>query len=1076
MYKFCKYLFFGWLFLGIGNFNLAHAQTVVDASMSGSWYDPSHDGEGFVLEVLENDRAVVYWFTYDETGNQRWFVATGAVEDDSVVFASLKQTSGARFGEQFEPNDVVFTEVGTLTMQWSDCSSANANYTINGVAGSQSLTRLTTLMGLDCESPGSPPSSMTGSWFDQTHDGEGLAIEILTDGRALVYWFSYDNEGGQAWFVGSGQQDGEVISIPNMKITSGGRFGPDFDPEDVQRTTWGSLVVGLDCDFGKFDYASDFPAYGDGKQTLTRLTSVGSPACEVTKSPNILLVIADDLGLDASNQYAISAEQPITPTLDQLANEGLVFENAWSSPTCSPTRAGILTGKYGSRTGVLEPGDVLSEDETSLQSYIHQHLPGKYTDAVIGKWHLGPSPGGLDHPEALGINHFAGILVGGVDDYEDWTLTVNGERSNETRYVTSKLVDLAIEWTGEQQKPWFLWLAFNAPHTPFHLPPADLHDRQLSGTEADIDANPLPYYFAAIEAMDTEINRLLNSLDAETRDNTIVIFMGDNGTPGQVAQSPYRRGKAKGSLYQGGVNIPFFVSGPGVTRTNDRESALINTTDLFSTIASLAGVNVDQVHDSTSFEYLLGYDQPSERHFQFSEQSADTGEQWALSDGMYKLIEPSDGDQELYELAVDPFEDTDLIASGAAPMEIMEDLEYLVDQIRHGAAKAEGFPIIDTNQEQCFDDTGVQITCPSRIESFYGQDAQYAGNTPQYVDNGDGTVLDLATGLTWQQSPDTNLDVYIDANDKLPYAGAQAYCDTLDLAGKTDWRLPDIKQLYSLIDFNGVDPSAYDGADTSGLVPFIDDTYFDFGYGDTGAGERIIDAQFASDTLYVSTTGPNNAETMFGVNFADGRIKGYGLSMQGQDKTFYVMCVRGAEDYGQNDFVENGDGTITDQATGLMWTSDDSLTGLDWKEALAWVTQQNKADYLGYNNWRLPNAKELQGLVDYGRSPDTTGSAAIDPMFDATSFVNETGETDWPAYWTGTTHLDQRSNPGSAGVYVSFGRALGYMNNAWVDIHGAGAQRSDPKSGDPADYPTGRGPQGDAIRIYNFVRLVRSAQ
>jgi hypothetical protein len=157
-----------------------------------------------------------------------------------------------------------------------------------------------------------------------------------------------------------------------------------------------------------------------------------------------------------------------------------------------------------------------------------------------------------------------------------------------------------------------------------------------------------------------------------------------------------------------------------------------------------------------------------------------------------------------------------------------------------------------------------------------------------------------------------------------------------------------------------------------------------------------------------------------------------------------------------------------------MWTVDDSMAGLNWEEALAWVVQQNSANYLGYSDWKLPNAKELQSLLDYSRSPDTSDSAAIDPIFKATGIANEAGEADYPAYWTSTTHLNRTANPGVNGVYISFGRALGYMNESWVDIHGAGAQRSDPKAGDPNDYPQGRGPQGDAIRIYNHVRLVRS--
>jgi hypothetical protein len=328
----------------------------------------------------------------------------------------------------------------------------------------------------------------------------------------------------------------------------------------------------------------------------------------------------------------------------------------------------------------------------------------------------------------------------------------------------------------------------------------------------------------------------------------------------------------------------------------------------------------------------------------------------------------------------------------------------------------------------------------------------------------------------WQQSPDTNQDNLVDINDKLTFTQAQDYCENLELAGHTDWWLPGIKQLYSLIDFSGTDPSGYEGTDTSGLVPFIDTSYFEFGYGDTNAGERIIDAQFASNTLYVSNTANNGGQTLFGVNFADGRIKGYGLIRAGQDKTFYVLCTRGNSSYGQNDLDVTGYGTAIDSASGLMWAIDDSGSGLNWEQALAWVEQHNTNGYLGFSDWRLPNAKELQSLVDYSRSPDSSTSAAIDPLFSASSITNEAGNADFPAYWSSTTHLNWTASPGASAVYINFGRSMGYMNNSWVDVHGAGAQRSDPKSGEAADYPFGRGPQGDAIRIYNHVRLVRDTQ
>ena len=384
------------------------------------------------------------------------------------------------------------------------------------------------------------------------------------------------------------------------------------------------------------------------------------------------------------------------------------------------------------------------------------------------------------------------------------------------------------------------------------------------------------------------------------------------------------------------------------------------------------------------------------------------------------------------------------------------------------------FVVVDTGQDKCYNDSGAEISCPAPGEFFYGQDAQHNANMPAFTENGDGTVTDNVTGLMWQQSPDTNGNGVIDADDKLSYDQAAARASTLNLGGYSDWRLPTIKELYSLIHFSGTDPSGYEGSDTSDLVPFMDTGYFDFAYGDTTAGERLIDAQYASGTLYVSNTANDGGRTLFGVNFADGRIKGYGLALFGSNKTFFVIYVRGNTGYGQNDFADNGDGTITDNATGLMWSRDDSGIGLNWEEALAWVEQNNAKNYLGYSDWRLPDAKELQSIVDYTRSPDSTGSAAINPLFDVASIVNEAGQVDFPSYWTSTTHVNWSAVPGPSGVYVAFGRAMGYMNNTWVDVHGAGAQRSDPKSGDPADYPFGRGPQGDAIRIYNYVRCVRS--
>ena len=273
--------------------------------------------------------------------------------------------------------------------------------------------------------------------------------------------------------------------------------------------------------------------------------------------------------------------------------------------------------------------------------------------------------------------------------------------------------------------------------------------------------------------------------------------------------------------------------------------------------------------------------------------------------------------------------------------------------------------------------------------------------------------------------------------------------------------------------------SSYGDDDGLAYIPFIDSDVFGFAYGDTDAGERLIDSQYASTAYYNMDETGTDAGNLFGVNFADGRIKGYGLEFAGSDKTFFVMYVRDntSENYGVNNFWNNGDGTITDLATGLMWMQDDSEYGMEWQDALAYC---ETLDYAGHADWRLPNAKELQSIVDYTRMPDatfntmpSTAGAAIDTdFFNITSFTNYNGDEDWGFFWSSSTHKSSNGN-GGWDAYVAFGRALGNMGDGWVDVHGAGCQRSDPKYNDGTDYSEGHGPQGDAVYVYNYVRPVR---
>jgi len=366
------------------------------------------------------------------------------------------------------------------------------------------------------------------------------------------------------------------------------------------------------------------------------------------------------------------------------------------------------------------------------------------------------------------------------------------------------------------------------------------------------------------------------------------------------------------------------------------------------------------------------------------------------------------------------------------------------------------YPIVDTNQTWCFSTNNI-INCG---EGFNGQDAQYEGLQPAYQDNGDGTITDLNTGLMWMQDP----------GEKTSYEAAMQTLTNYSFAGYSDWRLPTIKELFSLTLFDGLDVSI---ANSSQELPvptqFIDDLFV-FNYGDVNGG-RVIDSQWLTSTLY-NTDVMSGQECFFGFNFADGRIKCYPTRTR-QNAGYYALFVRGDSGYGVNSFVDNGDDTITDQATGLTWMKNDTATSIGWADALAYCETLSLG---GADDWRLPNIKELHSIVDYSQSPDVTNTAAIDPIFNTTPITNEAGQVDYSYYWSSTTLINYSggtSGRAQTALYVSFGRGLGEMNGQIIDVHGAGAVRSDPKAdGTPGEYTT-QGPQGDLQRWLNAVRCVR---
>ena len=451
---------------------------------------------------------------------------------------------------------------------------------------------------------------------------------------------------------------------------------------------------------------------------------------------NILFIISDDQGLDASAQYDFSDDVPQTPTLDMLAQQGITFENMWVTPACSTTRSTIITGKYGVNNGESLPGNLSAEHEI-LQQYLKGNVASAtYQSAVFGKWHIGGND--QTHPNDVGVDYYAGN-IGNLSDYYDWSLTVNGVVENSTAYHSTKITDLALNWVNEQTTPWFAWVAYSAPHSPLHLPPESLHSRDLSGTSTDITNNKRDYYLAAIEAMDAEIGRLLASLDEETRNNTIIIYLGDNGTPANVIDaSSYSKTHAKGSLYQGGIATPFIVSGQGVTRLNERESALVTATDLYATIAEISGISSTKVHDSQSFKSLFTDESSGGKEYIYTAYKSDEVSGWAMRSKDYKLIEFEDGSQELYLLSASVTGDiADNLAETFAETHNLlptNDINLLAQVANLSAASAAIYAKETLNP---VDITNVTLTSQSK-------------NCIDYIEQFTSTVNDINKGVVYQ--------------------------------------------------------------------------------------------------------------------------------------------------------------------------------------------------------------------------------------------------------------------------------------------------------------------------------------
>ncbi len=408
----------------------------------------------------------------------------------------------------------------------------------------------------------------------------------------------------------------------------------------------------------------------------------------LAKAENILLVIADDFGVDAVGVYSRDdlyghdgegASPAHTPTIDNLAASGVLFRNAYTNPICSPTRATILTGKYPHQVGVGFPVEAQLEVSETI---IPEILPSSYQTAAIGKWHLThPSRGASadrNHPIHSGFDYFSGSLGGAVRDYNSWPKVTNSSstslqvQNNYNIYATTDAANETIAKIEEYaDQPWFIWLAFHAPHTPFHAPDPALTTNDVTATSSNTEK-----YKAMVEAMDTELGRIIASMPVAVLADTTIIFIGDNGTPSSVTQAPFLPNHAKATQYDGGINVPFIVRSPSIISTADEGSeslAYIAAIDIFNTIAEIAGVNNDATESATESVSLVPYLQnPSlptmaqrpyifTEHFQPNGLGPYTNHQRAMHLDKWKIIWRDNVFEEFFDLSSDPFETNNLL-------------------------------------------------------------------------------------------------------------------------------------------------------------------------------------------------------------------------------------------------------------------------------------------------------------------------------------------------------------------------------------------------------------------------------
>jgi arylsulfatase A-like enzyme len=507
---------------------------------------------------------------------------------------------------------------------------------------------------------------------------EGEATTVVRVGDALV---------------GDGEPRLATLEVVPSRPAPGGlatcRVGGLFDPEDDRvdvDVRWtldgaplgtGASVVVPEVPGGRLACAAvPRDSVGPGDE-VTAWAEIGEP----DPPGDVLVLLLDDIGVDGVGVYGVGTPAPPTPNLDTLAAEGVRFDRAWSHPTCSPTRAALLTGRYAFHTGYGHPSErsetwSLPDDATTVPEALATWSPALYATAAVGKWHVGTIVDDMgQQPLRAGFGAYHGVLGnlqpshaldGARSSYTDYEYADGTSLQRRTDYLTVVEADDAIDAMATLPEPWFLYVAFHAVHAPWAFPPDGLWGGVPTPGVTDVMARA----DAMTEALDRQIGRIL----AEVPPDTTVIVLGDNGSPHLVNRGPYQDQAGKSTVLEAGVRVPLIVAGPAVAVPGSRSDALVSVTDVFVTALELAGADAGELPDDVGGDsvsllpYLRDPSRASLRRVAFTEGFTPNGfaphrtDDRAVRDDTWKLVRTTDGHEQLFRLGTDVIEGDDRLA------------------------------------------------------------------------------------------------------------------------------------------------------------------------------------------------------------------------------------------------------------------------------------------------------------------------------------------------------------------------------------------------------------------------------